>query len=223
MTEIGINRSGIDQKMIQGKDLGTFKSEQEALAKAKNLEGSELVYQDKDDKWHVAELKEEGVIYGSDAISGKDISEIELDSGKFKESKIKSATISFVEGNEFNFLNSGPVHKNEFEWAINFVNEVSQNNHQPSDLEKEKYSNIYNRYKDLGVEGKELKSTESLKPKEEPVSKEEFIWAKKLEKKVKSGEEYSPQEKLRYDGIYNRYKANGLGNIELEPLTQLEK
>jgi hypothetical protein len=121
MTDIGINKSGIPQKIILGKEVAnTGKGEnarEKALKAAQVNEGSEIIYEDKEGNLHVNELKEKDLMTtfieagstvavgallhdypaGTDDLSQKDQAEISLDADKMKKAGIINPVISFVE------------------------------------------------------------------------------------------------------------------------------
>lgn len=101
MSDIGTNFSGVDQKIILGKEIGKFgktnKDKENALNLAAQTDGSEIVYQDNNGKWTVQELKEEGVVYGADNLSKKDANDIFMDPKKLKEAGINNPVISYME------------------------------------------------------------------------------------------------------------------------------
>jgi hypothetical protein len=101
MTDIGINKAGIDQNIILGREIGKFgktiTDKEKALALAKVHEGSEIVYKADDGSWQVNEVKEEGLTSGLNDISSTDKADLTLDAAKMKKAGINNAVFSFVD------------------------------------------------------------------------------------------------------------------------------
>jgi hypothetical protein len=187
MSSIGVNKSGITQNLELGKDLGTFKTEKEAKEKAHRNKGSEVIYQDSNNDWHVNELTEQGVVYGHDAISVKDKDKVELNVDNIKPG-IKHAIISFVEDSDLEVYTDKAIQQQEqaeqkamkegqLKWAAG-VKEQAENGVEPSDQEKIKYQLFT---------GKELTYGHGN------VSQNDFDWYNKMNNKI-NNENYQPRQ-----------------------------
>jgi hypothetical protein len=95
MTDIGVNTSGFNQNLILGKEIAKYGNteadKQKALSAAKVHTGSEIVYQDKEQNWHVTELKEEGLFSSGPLPVGKALSAVMLDLGLTGDSSISDS------------------------------------------------------------------------------------------------------------------------------------
>lgn len=179
MANVGKNFAGVDQNLILEREVGKFKTKKEAINSAHENEGSELIYRDKSNIWTVKEIKEEGVLYGSDPLTAEDKDEIELVL-KTAIPSVKEAMISFVENEEQVY-----VRDTEKEWSEALEKKV-KSGYKPSDAEAKKYKSINN------------------KPIVVPKSKNneaEFAWATQIEKKIQSGYKPTESEVQKYNSI----------------------
>lgn len=95
---IGINKTGINQKIILGKEVGRYDTKEEAEKAATRHDGSEIIFE-KDSKWQVNEIRENGIFFGENNLTKKDKAEITINS-----SELKNFQLSFVEDDYSNFL-----------------------------------------------------------------------------------------------------------------------
>jgi len=103
---------------------------------------------------------------------------------------------------------SKKITQDEFNWAKNLEDKVNNQGYIPTNEEKAKYEDIFNRYKNQGVES--LNNNDNVS---KGVTQDEFNWAKNLENKV-NNQGYIPtnEEKAKYEDIFNRYQKEGLKN-----------
>lgn len=96
--KIGVDYTYLNKDIELGKKIGSFKSKEDAVAKAQKHKGSEIISQNKDSKWEVRELKEITPILGKslhiESISSFNIA---FDTYKLKQKDMNNVEISFVD------------------------------------------------------------------------------------------------------------------------------
>lgn len=96
---------------------------------------------------------------------------------------------------------NGGVSPAEMQWATNMMNKV-KGGYKPTPDEEIKYQEIYSRTKSQNT-GAQTQGTQTTN-NAQPVSQQELSWAKNLETRVSQGYNPTPQERAKYDDIYNR-------------------
>jgi hypothetical protein len=120
--------------------------------------------------------------------------------------------------------NPKPVTQAEVDWAVNLMNKV-KNGYNPTGAESQKYEQIYSAIQQgKGPQKKNdvapTQNNNTVAPNNNPPTQEELKWASDLESKVKNGYNPTAQEKDKYTGIFERYKASATKPSENTAPTQ---
>ena len=90
-----------------------------------------------------------------------------------------------------------PVTPQEMDWAKQLASKIQQFGYKPSEPERQRYENIYQRV---------AQNPAQQTPKISAPSAQEMNWAKQLAGKIQQGYKPSPQEVASYQDIFNRNK-----------------
>ncbi len=135
---IGVNKQfGFPKNISLGKDIGKFDNLKSAMDKAESNNGSEIIYKDnKDNKFHVSEVKEEGFLHDTKNLNKPAKDYIKFDNDKLSKLGIKDPIVSFVEDDLSNKSHSINAHdildaasnplttKKDLEHIINMTTDV---------------------------------------------------------------------------------------------------
>ncbi|RYX90008.1 peptidoglycan-binding protein, partial [bacterium] len=100
-----------------------------------------------------------------------------------------------------------PVTQQEKDWARQLAGKIQQFGYKPSEQERQRYENIYQRQQTNSAGASPTQQKQVAAP-----SAQEMNWAKQLAAKVQSGYKPTAHEKNTYQDIFNRNKtANNTG------------